>query len=76
MRLQPAGEPQVGNADGVIRVIVREKESVDPTDRHADLVEPDGRAAPGIDEQFLITGLDQRAGPKPIGTRRWHAGPE
>jgi hypothetical protein len=33
-------------------------------------------AAARIDEQLLLTGLDQNAGAETVGTRRWYAGPE
>jgi hypothetical protein len=55
---------------------MREQQRIEPADGHAELIEPDGGAAARIDEQLLIPGLDQRAGPKAIGTRRWHAGAE
>jgi hypothetical protein len=55
---------------------MREQQRVDPAHRHPDLIEPDRRAAPGVDEQLLVTRLDQRARPKPIGTRSGHSGPE
>ena len=46
MRLEPAGEPHVGDARGVIGVVVGEKLHVDPADRDLELKEPDGGAAP------------------------------
>jgi len=41
-----------------------------------ELVEADGRAASGIDQEFLIAGLDQRAWSEPLRARDRHAGPE
>jgi len=34
---------------------------IDAADRNLELVQPDGRAAAGIDQEFLLAGLDQRA---------------
>lgn len=76
MGSQPAGEPQVGDANDVVGVIVREQQRVDPADRHPELVQPDRRTAAGIDQQLLIARLDQRARTEAVGTGRRHARPE
>jgi hypothetical protein len=55
---------------------VGEKLHVDAPDRQLELVEPDGGAAAGVDEQLLVAGLDQRAGAEAVGARDRHAGPE
>src|SRR6516225_2354054 len=39
-------------------------------------MQPDGRAAAGIDQKFLLAGLDQRAGAETVRARDRHAGPE
>ena len=76
MQLQPAGQPDVRQARGVVGVIVREQLHVDPADRNLELIEPDGRAAAGVDQEFLVAGLDQRAGAEAVRARDRHAGPE
>src|SRR6185295_15202200 len=76
MRLQPAGEPDVRQARGVVGVIVRKKLHIDPTDRHLELGEPDGRAAAGVDQKFLIAGLDQCGRTEALRARDRHTGPE
>src|SRR3954462_4478381 len=60
----------------MVRMIVREKLHIDAADRHLELIEPDGRTAAGVDQEFLIAGLDQRRGAEPVGARDRHAGPE
>ena len=49
---------------------------IEPAHRHPDLIKPDRRAATGVDEQLLVTSLNERARPKPIGTRSGHSRPE
>src|SRR5262249_29399619 len=73
---QPAGEPDVRHARRVVGVIVREELHVDAADRNAQLMEPDGGAAPGVDQEFLLAGLDQRARTEAVGARHRHAGPQ
>src|SRR5262245_41544824 len=75
-RMQPAGEPYVRDARGVVGVIVGEQLHIDPADRNLELMQPDGRAAAGIDQEFLLAGLDQRAGAETVRARDRHAGPE
>src|ERR1700704_6922404 len=60
----------------MVGVIVGEQLHIDPADRHFKLIEPDRRAAAGIDQEFLLAGLDQRAGSEPVGARDRHTGPE
>ena len=74
--MQPTGQPHVGNAAGVVGVIMRQQQRIDSADRNSDLKKPDGRAAPGIDEQLLLAGLDERARPETVGAWRRHAGSE
>src|SRR5262249_2781816 len=76
VRGEPARQPEVGNARGVIGVVVREQQRIEPADRHLQLIEPDRGAAPGIDQQLLIAGLDQRGRAETIRARERHAGPE
>jgi hypothetical protein len=40
---------------------VSEKLNVDPADRYLELVQPNRGAATGVDQEFLVAGLDQRA---------------
>jgi hypothetical protein len=49
---------------------------VDPADRNLELMQADGRAAAGVDQEFLLAGLDQGAGAETVGARDRHAGPE
>ena len=76
MRTEPAREPEVRNADCVIGVKMREEQSVDVADRYADLKQPDGRPAPGIDQNSLIAGFDQRTRAETIGAGNWDPRPE
>ena len=57
-------------------MVVGEKLHIDPADRDLELIEPDGGAAAGVDQEFLVAGLDQRAGAEAVGARDRHAGPE
>src|SRR5262249_25283778 len=76
MRFQPAGEPHVRDARRVVGVIMGEQLHVDPTDRNLELMQADGRAAAGVDQEFLLAGLDQGAGAETLRARDRHAGPE
>jgi hypothetical protein len=40
---------------------------IDPTDRNLELMQPDGRAAAGVDQEFLLAGLTRVQGPKRSG---------
>jgi hypothetical protein len=44
-----------------------EKLHVDAADRDLELIEPDGSAAPGVDQEFPLPRLDQRARAEAIG---------
>src|SRR5215468_1482568 len=59
MRFQPAGEPYVRDARRVVGVIMGEQLHVDSTDRNLELMQPDGRAAAGVDQEFLLAGPEQ-----------------
>ena len=74
--LEPAREPYVWNAAGVVRVVVREQQRVDAPDRHLELVQADGRAAACVDQKLLVAGLDERARAEPLRARDRHACPE
>ena len=76
MRRQPAGEPEVRDPGRVIGVIVREEQHIDAAHRHAELIEPDGGAAAGIDQQLLIAGFDEGARPETVGTGNGRSRPE
>src|SRR5262245_30668187 len=76
VRLKPASQPDIGNARGVVRMEMNEQQRINSTDWYADLKQPDRGASSGIDQQFLVAGLDQRARPETIGTRCGYAGPE
>src|SRR6188472_1626316 len=60
----------------MVGVIMGEQLHVDAPDRQLELIEPDGGAAAGVDEEFLLTGLDQGGGAKAVRARDRHAGPE
>src|SRR4051794_33191124 len=60
----------------MVGVIMGEKLYVDAPDRQLELIEPDGSAAAGVDEELLVAGLDQRARAEAVGARDRHAGPE
>ena len=66
---EPAGQPEVGNANHVVRVEVGQQQKIDAADRHAELKQPHGRAAPGVDQDRLRSRLDQGRRPKPRGVR-------
>src|SRR2546423_14054544 len=55
---------------------MRKQWHIDPTDGNLELMQPDGRAATGIDQEFVLAGLDQRTGAESVGARDRHAGPE
>ena len=76
MRTQPARQPEIGNSDRVIAVKMREQQRVDPADGNAELKQPHGGAAPGIDQHGVIARFDQCARTEAIGTGDWHPRPE
>src|SRR5262249_47719316 len=57
-------------------MIMRQKLHIDASDRQLELGEPDGRAPPGVDQELLGAGFDQRTRPEAVGVRDRHAGPE
>ena len=61
IRVQVAGHPQVGQADHVIRVEMRQEERVDRAHRQTGLGQAHRAATTGVDQQIQATGLDQRA---------------
>jgi hypothetical protein len=66
-RWEPTGQPKVGQSHRVIGVEVRQEMGVDAAQRNAYLPQPDGDAAAEVEQQFLRTGLDQRALAEAIG---------
>src|SRR5215472_16348877 len=54
----------------MVRVVMREKQGVDLPQRDFQLPQPNGRAAAGIDHQYLVACLNQRARPEAIRQRR------
>src|SRR5262249_39410945 len=74
--LNPAGQPQVGNAGRVVGMKVRQEHRIQCADGHADLVEPDGGATTDVEQKLLLAGLHQRRGAEAIGNREGRAGPE
>src|SRR5262249_8061841 len=69
---QPAREPKICEPNQMIGMMVRQEYSVDRAERHADLIETLHRPAPGIEQEFPDSDLDQRAGPEAVdeGRRR------
>ena len=53
-----------------------EQQCVDPANGQAKLEQPHGGAAPGIDQDDVITRLNQCAWTKTIGPGDWRPGPE
>src|SRR3954469_2933126 len=76
MRFEPAGEPHVRHARGGVGMVVGEELHIDAADRQLELIEPDGGAAAGVDQELLVAGLDQRAGAEAVGARNRDAGSE
>jgi len=48
IRTKPSGKPEVGNADRVIRVKMREEQGIDAADRDSELEEPHRDTPPGV----------------------------
>src|SRR4029078_610589 len=67
----PAGQEQVRNLDDVIGMKVRQEESPDRTGRDAGLGQAQGRAASAIEEQPILSRLDQRGGPELLQIDAW-----
>src|SRR3569833_1918065 len=57
-------------------MVVREQLHIDPPNRNVELIEPDRRATTGVDEEFLVAGLNQGARTEPFRARDRHTGPE
>ena len=47
-----------------------QEQRVDTAYRHTELEQPDGGAATGINQDFLLSGFDQRGRTKAVGTKR------
>lgn len=76
IRAEPAGQPEVGNANRMVTVKMGEQKGIDPTDGNTKLVHPDGRASSGVDQKGLVARFDQGAWPKAIGTGDRHPRPK
>ena len=57
-------------------MVMRQQQCIDPAQWHIELVEPDGGAAAGVDQQLLVAGFDQRARSEAMRARDRHTGPE
>src|SRR5262245_54489385 len=57
-------------------MIVREQQCIERADRHTELIEPDGRATPGIDQQSLLARLYQGRRAEAVRARDRRAGAE
>ena len=55
---------------------MREKLHIDPTDRDTKLRKPHGGAAAGVNQEFLVARLNQRAGTEALEAWDRRAGPE
>src|SRR5205085_1720220 len=75
-RREPAGEPHIRYAGRVIGVVVSEKLHIDPAERNLKLREPDSGAPAGVDQEFPVARLDQRAGAEAFDARDRRAGPK
>src|SRR6516162_11436274 len=80
----PTREPQVGDAGRMVGVKVGEEHGIQRAHRHAELIEPDGGPATDVEQQpllsgldeRLLSGLDERRSAEPVGSGEWHARPE
>jgi hypothetical protein len=57
VRFEPASQPEVRNAHGVVGVEMRQKQCIDATDRNLKLGKTDGGTAPGVNKEFLVASL-------------------
>lgn len=73
-RRQPAGQPQIREADRVIGVQMRKKYGRHGGQRNVQLPQSLRRAATAVEQQFLTAGFDQRARSEPFDSRRRAAG--
>ena len=55
---------------------MRDEQHVDLAHRHLELPQADRHAAPGVDDEFLVAGLDQRARAEAGRARRGRGGAE
>jgi hypothetical protein len=62
----PAGQPEINETNDVIGMMMREQQPGDVGERDSQLVQPLHRAAPGIEDKFLIAGFDQGARPEAV----------
>lgn len=60
IRTEPPRKPEIGNANRVIGVKMSQEQGVDTAYCDAKLEQPDGGAAPGVDEDGTIASFDQR----------------
>ena len=72
--VQPARQPEVGNAHDVVGMQVRDEQTVELPEPHAGLQQALRHAAPAVDQELLAAGFHQYAGPKAAHHRRWAAG--
>jgi hypothetical protein len=76
MRAEPTRQPEIGNANRVIRMKMGEEQCVDSPDGHSKLKQAHGCATPSIDQEDLIARLDQCARTKTVGAGDRHPRPE
>src|SRR5581483_10207777 len=69
----PAGKPQVGKADDMVRMVMREEHAADVRKRNADLMQPLHCAAARVEDEFLGADFHQRAGAEALQARRRRA---
>src|SRR5205085_1738340 len=67
---KPAGKPQVRKAHHMVRVQMREKDTIYFPPRCLDLIETLKRTAPGVKNELLSTGFDQDTWPEPVHDSR------
>jgi hypothetical protein len=72
----PAGQPEIGETNQVIGMMMCEQQTGDIGKRDAELMQPLHGAAPGIEDKFLIAGFDQGARPEAVQERRRRSGSE
>ena len=67
---KPTGQPQIREADHVVRVQVGEKDAVNFPPGHIDLVESLKGAAARVEDEFLPTCFDEDARPESVHNGR------
>lgn len=70
----PAGQPEIGETNQVIGMMMCEQQTGDIGKRDAELMQPLHGAAPGIEDKFLISNFDQGARPEAAQQRRRRSG--